>query len=115
MTGMCRFCRCTFVRPCPGIPCAWADSSESLCTGCVDIDRAWARLPRRAPNMRRAFARGFMAATGDDRVDSAAVGNPYDTAGPTAAWWDVGVLAGLASLQSRTPDVSRRMFSARHL
>lgn len=37
--GRCRWCRCTYEEPCP-IGCGWANREQTLCTACVDVDRA---------------------------------------------------------------------------
>jgi hypothetical protein len=93
--GQCRWCRCTHEEPCPG-SCGWADRAQTLCTACVDVDRAWSQVMTPAFNMRRAFFRGFLRGTDDERaLDTAQSGNPY-APGRTAKFFDDGFLAGMA-------------------
>lgn len=103
MNGRCRFCGCTLYSPCPGA-CGWANSQQTVCTSCIDIDRAWSKQRTRRPNMVRAFFRGFTAATHDERAVDTAANNPYTGRG-TARYWDDGFLAGMAWL--RTSGVTR--------
>jgi hypothetical protein len=37
--GVCRICRCTEFDPCEG-GCGWANAMQTLCTACVDVDKA---------------------------------------------------------------------------
>lgn len=37
--GRCRWCRCTYERPCAN-GCGWADRTQTLCTECVPLDKA---------------------------------------------------------------------------
>jgi hypothetical protein len=37
--GICRWCRCTYDRPCAN-GCGWADRAQTLCTECVPLDKA---------------------------------------------------------------------------
>jgi hypothetical protein len=67
--GRCRFCRCSHFKPCPS-GCGWANSQQTLCTACIEIDIVWNKGEfSRKPNMVRAFFRGFTAATNDERAD----------------------------------------------
>lgn len=43
--------------------------------------------------MRRAFFRGFMAATNDERAETQR--NPYASSGDTCVWWQRGWEAGV--------------------
>ena len=36
--GICRWCRCTYERPCAN-GCGWADRAQTLCTACVPLDK----------------------------------------------------------------------------
>jgi hypothetical protein len=103
--GVCRWCRCTYWEPCPG-SCGWADRAQTLCTECVDIEKAWKRNGRaQKPNMHRAFFRGFTAGAGDERAvdwgiagsrgERAIASNPYRK-GETALYWAAGFKAGAA-------------------
>lgn len=38
-SGRCRWCQCTDHDACPG-GCAWVDSAHTLCSECVELDRA---------------------------------------------------------------------------
>lgn len=97
--GRCRWCRCTYEEPCPG-SCGWANREQTLCTACVDVERAWRRLPTKKPNMVRAFFRGFMVGADDERaIDhprgrQAVAHNPYSANGQTAPYWSAGFTAG---------------------
>jgi len=90
--GRCRWWGCTYEEPCPG-SCGWANREQTLCTACVDVDREWKRQTRLAhrPNMRRAFFRGFMAGSDDERADSQ--DSPYARR-ETRAYWQIGFDAG---------------------
>lgn len=37
--GVCRWCRCTYERPCAN-GCAWVDRAQTLCSECETIDTA---------------------------------------------------------------------------
>jgi hypothetical protein len=37
--GVCRWCKCTEMRPCEG-GCWWADRQQTLCSSCVALDTA---------------------------------------------------------------------------
>lgn len=37
--GVCRWCRCTYERPCAN-GCSWADRTQTLCSECVPLDTA---------------------------------------------------------------------------
>lgn len=37
-SGRCRWCSCTYDRPCAS-GCGWANSTQTLCTACVNFDR----------------------------------------------------------------------------
>jgi hypothetical protein len=97
--GKCRWCGCTYEEPCPG-SCGWANAKQTLCTACVNLDREWSHLPKRIPNMRRAFFRGYMVGSDDERADlgglySRAVGsNPYPKGAAQRNWWQRGFDAG---------------------
>lgn len=93
--GVCRWCGCVLERACPG-GCAWADSSETLCTSCVTVDRAWAQIERRAKNQRRAFFRGFTAASHDPRAVDLPTTCPYggQTWPTSKRYWQLGAEAG---------------------
>jgi hypothetical protein len=94
-SGVCRFCRCWDFDPCPNV-CGWADRAQTLCTECVQVNRAWVALTvSRKPNMVHAFFRGFMAGSNDERMTEQK--NPY-TAGETARYWTRGYDAGAAEL-----------------
>lgn len=96
MTGTCRFCGCTDDRACPE-GCSWANRGRTVCSSCVRVDRAW-RIGDfdRRPNMTRAFARGFMAATNDGRAPDVVrcpkgcaitSFNPYAVGGEAWRYW----------------------------
>lgn len=97
--GKCRWCGCTYYEPCPE-SCGWANAEQTLCTACVNVDREWRKLKTKLPNMHRAFFRGYMAGSGDERaIDGSADGtpaiatmNPYASAG--RRWWECGRVAG---------------------
>ena len=36
--GRCRWCGCTWTRPCLG-GCSWGNAQETLCSECVEVDR----------------------------------------------------------------------------
>lgn len=36
--GRCRWCACRYEDPCEH-PCGWANRAQTLCTGCVEVDR----------------------------------------------------------------------------
>jgi hypothetical protein len=95
--GKCRWCGCTYDEPCPE-SCGWANREQTLCTACVAVDREWRRLSRPQPNMRRAFFRGFMVGSDDERAERTAKGhlsgNPYASSGASALWWERGRVAG---------------------
>jgi hypothetical protein len=103
--GQCRWCGCTYYEPCPG-SCGWANATQTLCTACINVDRAWSAVTPRYPNMRRAFFRGYMAGSDDERALASDVPvslgaavkrgalNPYPTRGQTATWWERGRAAG---------------------
>jgi hypothetical protein len=94
MPGVCRWCHCTYEEPCPG-SCGWANRSQTLCTACVDVDREWKHLTvAQRPNMHRAFFRGFMAGSDDERGVGDGERNPYRAGGQTAPYWDHGYRAG---------------------
>lgn len=89
--GRCRWCRCTHDTPCPN-GCGWADRDQTLCTECRGVELFWGQQPARPGNMVRAFFRGFMAGSEDERsVDQA---NPYRP-GDTARFWSLGHAAGV--------------------
>lgn len=104
--GVCRWCRCTYIEPCPQ-GCGWADAEQTLCTCCTRVDRAWRFLAAaRLPNMRRAFFRGFMVGTDDERQEGLATSdrraaalkacNPY-TGRDSARYWLLGLEVGLGA------------------
>lgn len=37
--GICRWCRCTYDRPCAN-GCSWVERSQTLCSECVPLDEA---------------------------------------------------------------------------
>jgi len=37
--GICRWCRCTYERPCAN-GCGWVDRARTLCTECAPLDQA---------------------------------------------------------------------------
>lgn len=37
--GVCRWCRCTYERPCEN-GCSWVERSQTLCSECVPLDKA---------------------------------------------------------------------------
>lgn len=37
--GTCRWCRCTYTRPCAN-GCSWVERTQTLCSECVPLDRA---------------------------------------------------------------------------
>ena len=39
VVGKCRWCGCTYNRPCDA-GCGWATRYRTLCTECVELDRA---------------------------------------------------------------------------
>ena len=71
--GKCRWCGCTFLEPCPE-GCGWANVKQTLCTACVNVDREWRKLKTRRPNMRRAFFRGYMVGSWDERAEHGLTG-----------------------------------------
>lgn len=95
--GKCRWCGCSYYDPCPG-SCGWANSEQTLCTACVAVDREWRRLAKPQPNMRRAFFRGFMVGSDDERAEFVAKRgqqpvSPYRP-GATRTWWERGRVVG---------------------
>lgn len=117
MSGRCRFCGCTHFNPCPE-GCGWVDPGQTVCTACLPLARAWKRGDfSRRPNMTRAFARGFFAATDDERaVDGVGAGavatrryNPYTVGGEAWRFWYRGYdAAGGQSSRIGTPVARRR-------
>lgn len=109
-TASCQWCHCTERRACKQ-GCSWAANGTdlTLCTACVWIAMAWSHLrpTQRKGNMRRAFFRGYLAATGDLRRD--ALSNPYGPDGVTAKYWDMGFRAGDGHMRAR------RLFSQESL
>lgn len=105
--GTCRWCGCTYFEPCPG-SCGWANAKQTLCTACVNVDREWSHQPTRRTNMRRAFFRGYMVGSDDERALAsdmpvsvgAAVNarrppaNPYRTGAAQRGSWQRGFDAG---------------------
>lgn len=84
MKGRCRFCGCRDTHACAG-GCSWTDRTSTVCTQCVDIERAWKRLQiRQLPNMTRAFGAGFRSMMTDK--------NPYRA--DSARYWTAGAAAG---------------------
>lgn len=100
--GTCRWCKCREERACPG-GCAWIDRSATLCSACVPVEQAWRDEDRRAPNMRRAFFRGFMAGSKDARAIEQA--NPYPAPatawGAAHSWWARGFAAAAGAIAGR--------------
>jgi hypothetical protein len=93
LPGSCRWCRCTYDDPCPQ-GCGWADAAQTLCTACTALERAWTHLEAaHLPNMRRAFYRGYLAGSDDERALDQDT-NPYRADGTTARYWDLGHRAG---------------------
>jgi hypothetical protein len=93
--GTCRWCGCTYDEPCPE-SCGWANAAQTLCTACVNVDREWRQQKTRRANMRRAFFRGYMVGSDDERaeVSSArawraqdAQQNPYSKGAAQRGWW----------------------------
>jgi len=39
ISGVCRFCRCTYDNPCAN-PCSWVDRTQTLCSECWPLDEA---------------------------------------------------------------------------
>lgn len=104
--GKCRWCGCTYEEPCPG-SCGWANRSQTLCTACVNLDREWSHLKTaRPPNMHRAFFRGYLAGSDDERAvdhglangrgERGFASNPYQPGGESARYWQRGFEKGLA-------------------
>lgn len=92
--GCCRWCGCTYEDPCPG-SCGWANADQTLCTACVDVDREWRRLTAsRKPNMVRAFFRGFMAGSDDERATESSSKSPYTKDSESSKYWWFGVGGG---------------------
>lgn len=97
--GRCRWCGCSHFYPCPG-GCGWANARQTLCTACVNVDREWEKNPR-PPNMWRAFFRGYMVGSNDQRAEGR--DNPYvkpeRASRPLSSFaqvWDYGRQAGRA-------------------
>lgn len=97
--GRCRWCRCTYTRPCPE-GCGWADRAQTLCTACVEIDKAWNQQMRRVATpreqrtltaMRPAFFQGFLVGAGDERQSF--MPKPYRDA-KRRTWFTNGKTAG---------------------
>ena len=90
--GKCRWCGCTYYEPCPE-GCGWANRDQTLCTACVNVDREWKQQPTRRANMRRAFFRGYMAGSDDDRAIDGNI-NPYSQQAAQRGSWERGLVAG---------------------
>lgn len=90
--GTCRWCGCSHFDPCPE-SCGWANRQQTLCTACINVEWEWKQQPTRRANMRRAFFRGFMVGTDDDRAELG--GNPYPPRAAQRGSWERGRVAGL--------------------
>lgn len=101
--GTCRWCGCTYEEACPG-GCAWANAKGTLCTACVNVDREWSlQKTAHPPNMRRAFFRGYMVGSDDERAEHGLTGgrgeraigsNPYSQGAAQRGFWARGRDAG---------------------
>lgn len=100
--GTCRWCGCSHFEPCPE-GCGWANTKQTLCTACVNVDREWRRLKSTRPPNRLSFFRGFMAGSDDERAVDVGysrmapqrpiASNPYRT-GMRHRYWQLGFDAG---------------------
>lgn len=97
--GVCRWCRCRDDDACPQ-GCGWLDQGHTLCTACEGVEQAWNALEvQRLPNMVRAFFRGFLVGSEDER-GAVSLKNPYSGGtGQTWRYWEHGYSAGKKDLE----------------
>lgn len=90
--GTCRWCGCHEDRACPQM-CGWANAKQTLCTACVNVDREWKQQPTRRENMRRAFFRGYLVGSADERAIDGNI-NPFRQGAAQRGSWERGRVAG---------------------
>lgn len=111
-SGICMFCGCSHFNPCPA-GCSWANREQTVCTECTVIRNAFVRTVAAAGRvanfapMARAFFRGFVTGSGDERATDFTTSryhktnatNPYGVRGRSAdrrRFWDLGFKRGAA-------------------